>query len=184
MSAPAAGRIIAVVAPSGAGKDTLLARALAARPDLHLVRRVITRPASAGGEDFEGVSEATFERLRKTGAFAVWWAAHGLHYGVPASIRDRIEAGETVIFNGSRDALPRIREVFSNLAVISVTTPAPVLRDRLTRRGRETGEQIEARLARADRPAPDGAIVVVNDGAVSEGVARFLLAIEAISPSA
>ena len=43
------GQIFAVVGPSGAGKDTLMAAAARARPDLHIVRRVITRPATAGG---------------------------------------------------------------------------------------------------------------------------------------
>lgn len=41
------GRLFAVVGPSGAGKDTLIAAALAARPDLAIVRRVITRPVEA-----------------------------------------------------------------------------------------------------------------------------------------
>ena len=45
------GRLIAVVAPSGAGKDTLLSGARAVRPDLTFARRVITRPESAGGEE-------------------------------------------------------------------------------------------------------------------------------------
>ncbi|MFD1807738.1 hypothetical protein ACFSHQ_04955 [Gemmobacter lanyuensis] len=41
-------RIVAVVGPSGAGKDTLMDAACAARPDLRRVRRWITRPAEAG----------------------------------------------------------------------------------------------------------------------------------------
>ena len=41
------GRLFAIVGPSGAGKDTLIQGALAARPGLSVVRRVITRPTSA-----------------------------------------------------------------------------------------------------------------------------------------
>ena len=52
--------IFAVVGPSGAGKDTLIAGALERRPDLRLARRVITRPTEAGGEDFEGVTPEAF----------------------------------------------------------------------------------------------------------------------------
>ena len=44
------GRLFVVVGASGAGKDTLIAGALAADPRLHWARRVITRPAVAGGE--------------------------------------------------------------------------------------------------------------------------------------
>ena len=54
------GQLIAVVGPSGAGKDTLIEAARRARPDLLIVRRVITRPTESGGEDFEGVTEAEF----------------------------------------------------------------------------------------------------------------------------
>ena len=75
--------IFAVVGPSGAGKDTLIQGALAARPDLRLVRRVITRPTDAGGEDFEGVTEDDFAARRRAGDFALHWQAHGLSYGIP-----------------------------------------------------------------------------------------------------
>ena len=57
------GRLILVVGPSGAGKDTLLGLAKAACVDesnIVFPRRVITREASAS-EDNEAVSVGTFE---------------------------------------------------------------------------------------------------------------------------
>ena len=86
--------IFAIVGPSGAGKDTLLAGVLRARPDLRLVRRVITRPEAAGGEAFEGVTDTEFTQRRDRGDFALHWAAHGLRYatgvsGLPRFARDR-----------------------------------------------------------------------------------------------
>lgn len=181
MTRPApAGRLIAVVAPSGAGKDTLLAGMQAARPDIVLARRVITRPESAGGEQHEGVDAAEFERRRRAGAFAVWWRAHGLSYGVPAAINDLLAAGHVVVFNGSRSALPAIQATYPDLAIVFVTAPVEVLRERLIRRRRESPDQIEARLSQADRSAPPGAIIAANDGAVAEGVAELLNAIDLI----
>ena len=79
------GRLFAIVGPSGAGKDTLIQGALAVRPGLSVVRRVITRPTSAGGEDFEGVTAAAFAARSKAGEFALTWQAHGLSYGIPKS---------------------------------------------------------------------------------------------------
>ena len=71
------GRLIAIVGPSGAGKDTLLRLALAADPRLHWARRTITRPP-ASSEPFESVSEDDFLRRQAAGEFALHWAAHGL----------------------------------------------------------------------------------------------------------
>lgn len=168
--------IFAVVGPSGAGKDTLIAGAMRARPDLRLVRRVITRPADAGGEDFEGVTPADFAARRAAGEFALDWQAHGLSYGIP---RAQVAGPGDVIFNGSRAALPAARAVFPGLRLILVTAPDAVLADRLAARGREDAADIRARLARAAFTLPPGtqAVTVLNDGTPDQGVARLLAAL-------
>lgn len=176
------GSLIAVVGPSGAGKDTLIAAAAAARPDLVWARRSITRPEAAGGEPFEGVSRDEFRRRREAGLFAIWWEAHGLLYGVPAAIDDALAAGRTVIFNGSRAALPAARDRYPGLRTALVTAPRDVLAARLAERGRESAAEIEARLAR--REAVTGDIDVINDGTVEDGAARLLAAISRLTETA
>jgi ribose 1,5-bisphosphokinase len=169
--------VFAIVGPSGAGKDTLLAGALAARPDLVLVRRVITRPTEAGGEDFDGVTEAAFAQRLAAGDFALHWQAHGLWYGIPA---DQIDPARDVLFNGSRAALPAAQARFPGLVVVLVTAPVPVLAARLAARGRETAADIAARLDRAGFDLPDGLVVrpVVNDATPEQGIARLLAALQ------
>lgn len=169
--------LFAVVGPSGAGKDTLLAGALTARPDLVLVRRVITRPAEAGGEDFEGVTDVEFALRKMAGEFALDWQAHGLSYGIPAA---QIDPDRAVLFNGSRAALPAALARFPGLVVIVVTAPVAVLAARLAARGRETADDIAGRLQRAGYDVPGGSAVrqVVNDGTVEQGVARLLAALQ------
>lgn len=171
--------IFAVVGPSGAGKDTLIRGAIAARPDLRLVRRVITRPAEAGGEDFEGVSLPDFALRRDRGEFALWWQAHGLSYGIPKA---QVEGPGDVIFNGSRAALSEAVRLFPDLRVILVTAPDAVLAARLAARGRESEADIRARLARAAFTLPDGiaAETVVNEGSEEAGVARLLAALQPV----
>jgi ribose 1,5-bisphosphokinase len=172
--------IFAIVGPSGAGKDTLIQGAIAARPDLRLVRRVITRPAEAGGEDFEGVTEGEFLTRRDRGDFALHWQAHGLCYGIP---KTQVDGPGDVIFNGSRAALPLALQAFPDLRVILVTAPNTVLAARLALRGRETAADIEQRLQRAAFALPDGitAMTVVNEGTLEEGIARLLAALQPVS---
>ncbi|MGL6208736.1 MAG: phosphonate metabolism protein/1,5-bisphosphokinase (PRPP-forming) PhnN, partial [Paracoccaceae bacterium] len=148
--------LYAIVGPSGAGKDTLIAGARAVRPDLVVVRRVITRPSAAGGEDFEGVTEPAFAARLSAGEFALDWQAHGLWYGIPAA---QIDPARDVLFNGSRVALPAAQARFSGLVVVLVTAPVPVLAARLAARGRETATDIAARLERAGFDLPDGLAV-------------------------
>lgn len=170
--------ICAIVGPSGAGKDTLIAGAKAAMPELHVVRRVITRPTEAGGEDFEGVSQGEFDARKKAGDFALSWEAHGLSYGIPVTQT----TGPAVIFNGSRAILEQAKRVFPDLRVILVTAPSAVLAERLAARGRETASDIEKRLQRAQFSLPEGidATVVCNDGTEAEGIQRLISALQPV----
>lgn len=148
------GTAFALVGPSGVGKDSLLAAVAAARPDLLVVRRVVTRPADPT-EPFDPCDPATFARREAAGDFALTWDAHGLRYGLPASARQAQLAGRTVIFNGSRGALPQAAAALAPLAVIAVTADPATLAARLAARGREDAAAIAARLAQADRALPD-----------------------------
>jgi ribose 1,5-bisphosphokinase len=173
------GRLYLVVGASGAGKDTLIAGALAADPRLHWARRVITRPAAAGGEPYEGVSVAEFQARQARGEFALDWEAHGLSYGVPGAELAGLASGRDVVMNGSRGALAQAQAVFPELVVIHVTVPLAVLAERLALRGREDRAEIVARLERAGQPLPAGLAVmdVVNDGTPAQGIGRMVQAL-------
>lgn len=177
------GRIIAVVGASGVGKDTLLAGAVAAEPRLHWARRVVTRPTGAGGEPYEGVTQAEFARRLAVGAFALHWTAHGMSYAVPWAALAPRDNGRDVVFNGSRKALDLAVAAFADLRVIEVTADPATVAARLASRGREDGADIAARLERGGIALPDGIDVtrIANDGSADEGVARLLAALYPVS---
>ena len=172
--------LVLVVGPSGVGKDSLLdgARgALTGDPRFRFVRRVITRPENAGGEAHEPATDAAFRARREAGGFALDWEAHGLRYGIPADIAADVAAGRVVIANVSRGVIDAARARFP-VRVIEVTAPKDVLARRLVARGREGAADVAARMARdvPVPPAPDVEIVV-NDGTLAEGIARFVAAL-------
>lgn len=170
---PGGGRLIVVVGPSGSGKDTLLdwLRANAGRDGrIVFARRTITRPAESGGEDHIAVDDAEFLKLEAEGAFAVTWQAHGLRYGLPARCLRQVREGHVVLVNGSRHALPAIAAAFDELHVIRLTVEPGELARRLLARGRETRDEIAARLTRPETALPDGVSVteIDNSGPVEE----------------
>jgi len=167
--------LIAVVGPSGAGKDTLMdiARAaLADDPRFVFARRVITRPADAGGEAHEAVSEDEFEA--RLPGFALHWSAHGLRYAIPGSVEAEMAAGRVVIANLSRRVLAEAATRY-RLRVLEITAPVALRAARLAARGREDAADLAARLAR-EAPLPAGldVVTVMNDATPAEGAARVV----------
>ena len=175
------GVLHAVVGPSGVGKDSLIDAARQARPDLHFPVRVITRPEGAGGEIHDPCTPEAFEARRAAGDFMLDWGAHGLFYGVPASAEAVLAGGGHVLVNLSRSRVAQARARFAPLRVLAVTAPASVLAARLAARGRESREEVEKRLARADLAAPEGpdVIEIRNDGPLERSVSAFL---DALAP--
>ncbi|MEX0311540.1 MAG: phosphonate metabolism protein/1,5-bisphosphokinase (PRPP-forming) PhnN, partial [Tateyamaria sp.] len=115
------GRLIAIVGPSGVGKDTVMEAMARADPRLTLVRRVITRPSTSGGEVFEGVTVPVFQAMERERAFALSWRAHDLHYGIPASVHANLAAGRDMLANLSRGVLAQARRRFAGLQIIALT---------------------------------------------------------------
>jgi ribose 1,5-bisphosphokinase len=171
------GKLVLVVGPSGAGKDTLLSLARTAcadDPTIVFVRRVVTREASSA-EDNEQISVDAFREACARGAFAIHWEAHGHAYGLPRSIEDDIRTGRTVVANVSRTVIPALRHAYANVVVVSITAPADVLAARLAMRRRGSDGNIAQRLARKVEDAdPDATIVNVSS---TEYHARQLLRI-------
>lgn len=172
------GRLVLVVGPSGAGKDTLIGLAQAAcAGDSNVVfpQRIVTREASSF-ENNEAVSPMRFGQMLAHGDFAFQWEAHGLRYGVPRSIVDDIRAGHAVVVNASRTIVEFARRSYANVRVVSVTAPPEVLAQRLAARARSSDGQLDGRLRRAVA-APAADVVINNIGRAEDHAAELLKAI-------
>lgn len=177
MTAP----VVAVVGPSGVGKDSLMTALSEADEGLVCVRRDITRPEDAGGEAFNAVSESEFSRREAAGGYALSWGAHGLKYGVPTTIDDMRLSARGVLVNLSRSVLADAQARFGQLIVLSLTADAKTLAKRLKARGREDAQTVAQRLSRARAALPDGlrrVHVIDNSGPLSDTVAVALAALQ------
>lgn len=182
-------RLVYVMGPSGAGKDTLLSGLRAGLPagtPVAFAHRYITRPADAGGENHVALNDAEFALRLERGLFALHWDSHGLRYGIGREIDLWLAAGLTVVVNGSRGALEEALLRYPAMLPVAITARPEVLRARLESRGRETAAEIAERLARAAAfPLDHPAIVAVdNSGTVADAVARLrAVVLEGLEPA-
>ena len=174
------GKLVLVVGPSGAGKDTLISLAknsCAGNDRIVFPPRAVTRSASAF-EDNLTLSSVEFETALARDAFALHWQAHGHHYGIPRTIDDDIRLGKTVVINVSRTIIAQARARYLNVVVVLITAPAGELAARLAARDRASDGNVGERLQRANLDAGVIADVIINNvGDAEDGARRLLEAI-------
>jgi guanylate kinase len=154
------GILFVLSAPSGAGKTTLVDALRETSEFIYLVS-CTTRPARAGeveGEDYRFLSEEEFSARAKAGEFLEHASVHGHRYGTLLKpVVENLMNGLDVLIDIDTQGAANIRRhkdefVRNALADIFLMPPdVDELRRRLTKRGTETVDQIETRLANAIR---------------------------------
>jgi ribose 1,5-bisphosphokinase len=176
-------RLIYVVGPSGAGKDSVLMRLRETwdtADDACWARRTVTREVQPGGEANESVSESDFKRLLDQQAFALHWQANGLFYGIRQSELSPLYKGQYVFVNGSRGHLDSLLAAFPKASVVHITASLEVLRERLKLRQRECEQDIDRRLARnVNMALPKNTLLIQNDGSLDAAVQTLRLGLKA-----
>lgn len=174
------GRLILVVGPSGAGKDSLIRAArerLAGDRGIMFARRDITRAGGDVHEDHVPVDPDTFAEREQRGGYILSWRAHGHGYGIPASFGLALLGGTDVVANVSRSVLAAAAGRWP-IKVILVTASPEALAARLAERGREDAAAVADRLARAGMPldiAPT--VTITNDERFEDALDAFVTAI-------
>ncbi|RXJ87538.1 AAA family ATPase [Arcobacter sp. CECT 8985] len=136
--------IILIVGASGVGKDTLI-RQFKNKEDINVVRRYITRKSNEH-ENNHFITKDNFKKLQMQSFFISSWFAHDNFYGIP---KNSLKA-KTNIISVSRSVIKDFENKFNNVFTINITLEKNELKQRLLKRSRESLEQIEKRLKRAD----------------------------------
>jgi guanylate kinase len=152
------GILFVISAPSGAGKSTICS-SLRQTPDTVYAVSCTTRAPRAGeidGEDYHFMEPAEFEHRIAAGDFLEYARVHDHYYGtIRQTIVDHLREGIDVLVDIDVQGATSIRQctdpfVRESLVDIFIMPPdLEELRHRLLKRGTETEEQIDKRLAAA-----------------------------------
>ena len=181
-----------VSAPSGAGKTTLVER-IRRTPNLFYSVSCTTRTPRAGEidrQDYRFLSDADFRERVAKGDFVEHAQVHGDHYGtLREPIVTNLETGKDVLIDIDTQGAAVIRNcgdplIQDALADVFIMPPdLEELRKRLLKRGTETAQQIDSRLATAAREMEhwrDYRYTIIS-GSVEEDLRRFRQIMEAES---
>ena len=181
-----------VSAPSGAGKTTLVER-IRRTPNLFYSVSCTTRAPRTGeieGQDYQFLSDADFRERIEKGDFLEHAHVHGDYYGtLREPVVTNLKSGNDVLIDIDTQGAAVIRNcgdplIRDALADVFIMPPdLEELRKRLLKRGTETAQQIDSRLATAAREMEhwrDYRYTIIS-GSVEEDLQRFRQIMEAES---
>ncbi|MDX9845146.1 MAG: guanylate kinase [Aquabacterium sp.] len=148
------GNLYVVSAPSGTGKSSLVNALL--EVDSHLQVSVSHTTRAPRGQEQHGreywfTSKEDFQAMIDRGEFFEHAHVHGNHYGTSRkAIEDRIQSGEDIVLEIDWQGALQIKRIFPNAILIFIMPPSyEELLQRLNRRGEDSPEVIETRMANA-----------------------------------
>ena len=164
------GNVFMVVAPSGAGKSSLVRALLQQDPSILLSVSCTTRaprPGEEDGREYRFVAVDDFKRMRDDQALLEWAEVHGNFYGTP---RDRIDAatreGRDVLLEIDWQGARQVKQRFPGAIGIFILPPSiEELEARLKARGQDEPQVIARRLMAAGGEiahAPECEYVIIN----------------------
>lgn len=166
-----AGQLFVISAPSGAGKTSLVAAAMARIDRLtvsvsHTTRA--PRPGEQNGRDYHFVDIPTFQTMISEGALFEYAEVFGNFYGTAkASVMDTLNQGLDVILEIDWQGAAQVRALWPEAISIFILPPTrDALKDRLIGRKQDDETVIARRMEEADETmeqAPHFDHWVIND---------------------
>jgi guanylate kinase len=165
------GLLLALVAPSGGGKTTIIRALRKSDPTLHYSVSATTRPKRRGernGRDYLFLSRAEFDRRERAGEFVETATVHGCRYGtLRSAIEGALSRGRTVLFDVDVKGARALDEKFPEAVSVFLLPPSwTELRRRIKKRAVDGPEVVRTRLENARGEVAAVATfdyVVIND---------------------
>src|SRR6185436_17601776 len=148
--------LVVISGPSGVGKDSILMRMREIGFPFHFVVTATSRPMRPGerdGYDYHFVGKERFEEMIAQEELLEWAEVYGHYKGIPKSeVRQALASGRDVILRIDVQGAATIKRLAPE-AVFVFLVPGSFdeLRARLQWRRTESPDQMEARLAMAQR---------------------------------
>ncbi len=165
------GSMLMIVAPSGAGKSSLVNALLKDDAGLKLSLSTTTRtprPGEVDGKDYRFLAKEDFLQERDQGHFLEWAEVHGHFYGTSKPwIESQMQSGSDVMLEIDWQGAQQIRKLIPAVQWIFIFPPSiEALEERLRKRGQDDEATIQRRLAAAHvelMHAHEADYIVVND---------------------
>ena len=165
------GSMFLVVAPSGAGKSSLVNALLDSDPTLKLSISCTTRaprPGEENGREYHFLSKEEFLQKKEEGDFLEWAQVHGNFYGTSRSwLEAQMNLGKDVILEIDWQGARQIQRLIPQAIWIFILPPSlSALEERLRKRGQDDEQTIERRVAAAHEELShlaEANYLVIND---------------------
>lgn len=164
------GNIFMVVAPSGAGKSSLVNAVLSEDSNINLSISCTTRTPRPGEVDkkhYRFVSLEQFHQLKDEGNMLEWAEVHGNFYGTPRDkVSASLEQGQDIILEIDWQGARQVKTYYPQAIGIFILPPSiEALKTRLHKRGQDSEAVITKRLLAAGSEmahASDCEYVIIN----------------------
>ena len=148
------GSLFVVVAPSGAGKTSLVEALLKSEPNIRLSISYTTRaprPGEQQGREYHFVDRERFERMIAGGDFLEHASVYGNYYGTSRRwIEEQLDGDHDVLLEIDWQGAQQVRRLFPNVVGIFILPPSIAeLQRRLELRGKDPAEVIQRRMSTA-----------------------------------
>lgn len=165
------GKLIVISGPSGAGKSTVVFRAMEGRNDMCFSTSVTTReprPGEVDGREYFFITPERFNEMVEKGELLEHAEYVSHSYGTPrAFVEKQLDSGMNVILDIEVQGARQVYEKMPDAVMIFIVPPTlEELERRLVKRGTDTAEAIEGRLARARQEYKEADIyryIIIND---------------------